>query len=178
MRLHAAGPLESVTVADIAAEAKMTAAAVYYHYPTKDDVLLDGLTAFAEAIGEEVSLFLRGEDGSPGDLPVHLLDWLEQYRDTAAVWFAYSNGLSMIVEARRRATNELMIAELVKAVKSSKPGTSLSHASVIAAALVSAIEISARAWLVREDALVAGRENEFRAAVAALGAKILASPAR
>src|ERR1700745_3733252 len=50
MRLHAAGPLASVMVADIAAEAKMTAAAVYYHYATKEDIIVDGLTAFAAAI--------------------------------------------------------------------------------------------------------------------------------
>jgi AcrR family transcriptional regulator len=177
MRLHATGPLASVTVADIAAEADMTAAAVYYHYATKEDVLLDGLTTFAEAIRAEVSAFLGDEGGSPADLPVQLLDWLEQDRDPAAVWFAYSNGLSTVVEALRRATNEYVIADLVKSVKAHHPEYSLPHASVVAAALIAAIEISARAWVVREDALVQGRESEFRVALSALGAKILASPA-
>jgi len=177
MRLHADGPLATVTVADIAAEADMTAAAVYYHYATKEDIIVDGLTAFAEAITEEVSSFLRGHNGSPADLPLHLLDWLEHDRDTGAVWFAYSNGLSTVVEALRRDTNEVMIAELVKSVAAHHPRYSLPHASVVAAALISAIEISARAWLVREDRLVQGRESEFRCALATLGAKILASPA-
>jgi AcrR family transcriptional regulator len=175
MHLHAAGPLATVTVSDIAAEAGMTAAAVYYHYATKEDIVVDGLTEFSEAISEEAASFLR-DDGSPADLPVHLLDWLEQDRDTGAVWFAYSNGLSTVVEALRRDTNELLIAELVKSVKVHHPNYSLPHASVVAAALLSAIEISARAWLVREDRLVQGQEAEFRSALAALGAKILASP--
>jgi AcrR family transcriptional regulator len=176
MRLHAAGPPAPVTVADIAAEAKMTAAAVYYHYATKEDIIVDGLTAFAAAISEEVSSFLRDENGSPADLSVHLLDWFGQDRDTAAVWFAHSNGLSTVVEALRRATNEFLIAELVKSVRAHHREISLPHASVVAAALISAIEISARAWLVREDTLVQGREDEFRGALAALGSKILASP--
>jgi AcrR family transcriptional regulator len=176
MRLHAAGPVAPVTVADIAAEAKMTAAAVYYHYATKEDIIVEGLTAFASAISDEVSSFLRDENASPADLPMHLLDWLEQDRDAAAVWFAYSNGLSTEVEAVRRATNEVIIAELVRSLKAHHPEFSLPHASVVAAALISAIEISARAWLVSEDALVQGREDEFRGALAALGAKILASP--
>jgi AcrR family transcriptional regulator len=176
MRLHAVGPVTPVTVADIAAEAKMTAAAVYYHYETKEDILVEGLTAFASAISEEVSSFLRDENASPADLPIHLLDWLEQARDAATVWFAYSNGLSTEVEALRRATYEFLIAELVRSVKAHRPEFSLPHASVVAAALISAIEISARAWLVSEDTLVQGREDEFRGALAALGAKILASP--
>lgn len=176
MRLHAVGPLTTVTVADIAAEADMTAAAVYYHYATKEDILIDGLTEFADAISEEVSSFLGDENGSPANLPLHLLDWLEQDRDSGSVWFAYSNGLSTVVEALRRDTNELLIAELVKSVKARHPHYSLPHASVVAAALISAIEISARAWLVREDRLVQGRESEFRSALGALGDKILASP--
>ncbi len=177
MRLHAAGLRESVMVADIAAEAKMTAAAVYYHYATKEEILVDGLTAFATAISEEVSSFLRDENGSPADLPVHLLDWFEKDRDPATVWFAYSNGLSTVVEALRRATNEFLIAELVRSVRTHHPEFSLPHASVVAAALISAIEISARAWLVIEDELVQGREDEFRDALAGLGAKILTSSA-
>lgn len=176
MRLHAAGPLTPITVADIAAEADMTAAAVYYHYATKDDIVVDGLSTFAAAISEEVSSFLRDENGSPADLPGHLLDWFELDPDSAAVWFAYSNGLSTAVEARRRATNEFLIGELVRSVRAHHPDFPLAHASVVAAALISAIEISARAWLVREDKLVEGREDEFRDALAALGAKILSSP--
>ena len=35
-------PPEDVTVADIAAAADMTAAAVYYHFPSKEHVLLEG----------------------------------------------------------------------------------------------------------------------------------------
>jgi AcrR family transcriptional regulator len=178
MRLHATADPASVTVADIAAEAKMTAAAVYYHYATKEDILLDGLSAFAEAISDEVRILIQPDDQrSPADLPARLLDWLDQDRDAATVWFTHTDGLGTAVEARRRLTNELLIAEIVRAVKSHHPEFPLPHASVIAVGLFSAIEISARAWLVRDEALVEGREDQFRREVAALGARILATPA-
>ena len=47
MGLFAMHPPESVTVADIAAAADMTAAAVYYHFPSKEHVLLEGLQDFS-----------------------------------------------------------------------------------------------------------------------------------
>ena len=46
MGLFALHPPEHVTVADIAAAADMTAAAVYYHFPSKEHVLLEGLQNF------------------------------------------------------------------------------------------------------------------------------------
>jgi AcrR family transcriptional regulator len=177
MRLYAAGMGESVTVAEIAAEADMTSAAVYYHYATKEDILLDGLTGFGDAISNEVAHFLRSDrSGSPADLPVHLLNWLDRDRSTAAVWFAHSSGLSMAVEARRRVTNELIIAEVVKSVRAHDAAASLPHASVVAAALISVIEVAARAWLTREDQFVDGQEDEFRSAVATLASNVLAAP--
>jgi AcrR family transcriptional regulator len=177
MRLHAAGSPEAVTVADIAAEAKMTSAAVFYHYSMKEDVLLEGLATFGAAMGAEVAAFLsRGNAGSPADLAAHMLDWLEHDHDSAVVWFAYSSGLSVAIEGCRRSTNEQIIAELVKAVKAHRRDFPLPHASVVAAALFSLVEVSARAWLIRETRWVEGNEKEFRAAVSALGSKILASP--
>jgi AcrR family transcriptional regulator len=168
---------ESITVAEIAAEADMTSAAVYYHYATKEDILLDGLTGFGDAISNEVAHFLRGDRrGSPAELPVHLLNWLDRDRPTAAVWFAHSSGLSMAVEARRRLTNELIIAEVVKSVRTHDATTTLPHASVMAAALISVVEVAARAWLTREGQFVDGQEDEFRSAVATLAANVLAAP--
>jgi AcrR family transcriptional regulator len=177
MRLYAAGMGESVTVAEIAAEADMTSAAVYYHYASKEDILLDGLTGFGDAISNEVARFLHDDRrGSPAGLPVHLLDWLDRDRSTAVVWFAHSSGLSMAVEARRRLTNELIIADVARSVRAHDAAATLPHASVIAAALISVIEVAARAWLTREGQSVDGHEDEFRSAVATLAANILTAP--
>jgi len=176
MRMYATTPREEISVADIAAAANMTSAALYYHYPTKEDVLLDGLTVFAETLVGEVVAFLRRADASLADLPVHLLDWLERHHDSAAVWFAHSDGLSTAVEALRRTTNERILAEIAKAVRSHCSDFSLPHASVVAAGLLAEIEVSARAWLTNDPLCVAGREDEFRRAVAELGAQILSAP--
>jgi AcrR family transcriptional regulator len=177
MRLYATTPREDISVADIAAAANLTAAALYYHYPTKEDVLLDGLTGFADVLIEQVSVFLFRNNGSPQGLPLHLLDWLAQHHDSAVVWFVHSNGLSIAVEACRRATNDRLLTEIINAVRSTSRGFSLPHASVIAAALLAEVEVSARAWLVNDGVCVAGREAEFRCEVTELSANILSVPA-
>lgn len=177
MRLYTDCEPASITVADIAAEAQMTAAAVYYHYATKEDILLDGLSAFADALSGYVTSLLADEAASPADLPVRLLDWLGQRRHAATVWFTYNGNLGMAVEARRRITNEFLVAEILRSVRTHRPDYSLPHASVVAVGLHSAVEISASAWLVPDDVLVSGREDDFRREVAALGAKVLSAPA-
>jgi AcrR family transcriptional regulator len=177
LRLHAVGDPASITVADIASEAGMTAAAVYYHYATKEEILLDGLSVFADAISEEVPALLRnGQLKSPAELPARLLNWMDQHHDAAAVWFTHTDGLGTAVEACRRITNEFLISELLKSVRAHHPDFSLPHASVVAVGLFSALEISANAWLVRDETLVNGREQAFRREVAALGTKILGAP--
>ena len=107
---------------------------------------------------------------------MHLLDWCEGDRDAAVVWFAHSNGLSQAIEALRRDTNERLLAELVKAVKSHSPRFSLPHAGVVSAALIALIEICARGWLLREDDLFEAGEEDFRLAVDQLANAILAVP--
>ncbi|WP_161600572.1 TetR/AcrR family transcriptional regulator [Mycolicibacterium hodleri] len=177
MHLYATKDPSAITVADIAAQAAMSAAAVYYHYATKEDVLLEGLLEFAQVFSNEVAVFLcAGDTYSLANLPVHLLDVLDQHRDAAIIWFTHDDELSTAAEARRRITNEVVIAELVKAVKANHPEYPLPHACVVAVGLFSVVEISARAWLTRELRLVEGREYAFRGEVAALAARILASP--
>jgi AcrR family transcriptional regulator len=167
-----------VAVSEIAAEAGMTAAAVYYHYPTKDDILLEGLALFSDALLEEVFSFLSpAMKRAPSELPLHLLEWLDGERIAAAVWFAHSNGLSMAVEALRRETYEGMLDALVNSVRKARPDCGLAAASVIAAALTSLLEVSARAWLSDDEALV-GDAEQFRAAVAGLGERIVNSAHR
>lgn len=151
----------------------MTAAAVYYHYPAKEDILLEGLASFSDALLEEVFSYLSPPmKRAPGELPLHLLEWMDGERVAAAVWFVHSNGLSMAVEALRRETYEGMLDALLSAVRKARPDCGLAAASVIAAALTSLLEVSARAWLSDHDALV-GDAEQFKAAVAGLGERIL-----
>ena len=54
-----------MTVADIAAAADMTTAAVYYHFPSKEHVLLEGLQLFSAWYLEA----MRQYAGTNGDEP-------------------------------------------------------------------------------------------------------------
>ena len=68
--LFAVYPAETVTVADIAAAADMTAAAVYYHFPSKEHIILEGLQTFTRDYLAELRRWLvapgpRGLGGSP-----------------------------------------------------------------------------------------------------------------
>jgi AcrR family transcriptional regulator len=165
----------SVTVAEIAAEAGMTATAVYYHYPSKEDILLEGLATFSDALLAEVFEYLSPAlKRPPSQLPLHLLGWAESDRVAATVWFVHSSGLSMVVEALRRETYDAMMDALVSSVRRTRPDCDLATASVIAAALTSLLEVSARAWLSGDDAL-ATDSTRFQAAVAGLGERIVDS---
>jgi AcrR family transcriptional regulator len=177
MRLQSRSSAQ-VTVSDIAAEAGMTAAAVYYHYPTKEDILLEGLSTFSDALLEEVFEYLSPSlKRDPSQLPLQLLKWIDGDRVAASVWFANSNGLSMTIEALRRDTYAEMMDALVNAVRRTRRDCGMAAATVIAAALTSLLEISARAWLSDDDTLVADAAK-FQAAVAGLGQRIMDSPER
>jgi AcrR family transcriptional regulator len=176
MHLYATRAREDISVADIAAAANMTTTALYYHYPTKEEMLLDGLTAFAETLTSETHEFLRRGGGLPQELPLHLLDWVEDHHDSATVWFAHSDGLSAAVEELRRITNEHVLAAITKAVRVQCPHFSLPHASVVAAGLLAQIDVSERAWLTDEEFCASGHEDEFRSAVSELSAKMMAAP--
>jgi len=89
-RLFADKSIESVTVAEIAKEAGMTSAAVYCHYTSKDDILIQGPDAFGQKLVVEVRRLQRqfGTDGSGvADLPGRLRRWLDERRDAATVYF-------------------------------------------------------------------------------------------
>lgn len=175
VRLTAEAPQSSISVAQIAEEAGMTAAAVYYHYANKDDVLEEGLSNFAMAMRDEVENVV--ESGAVTELPAHLLEWCDGHRDAAVVWFVHSGRLSMRMEAIRRDTNGSIITALTRVLRSAGSGTTLPHAAVMAAALQSLLEVSARSWLTDDPTLVAGRREDFKDEVAALARRIVKVPA-
>ena len=50
MGLFASFPVDEVTVLDIAGAAGMTPAAVYYHFASKEQILLEGMQQFRDAL--------------------------------------------------------------------------------------------------------------------------------
>ncbi len=63
MGLFATIPVDEVTVQDIATAVEMTPAAVYYHFASKEQILLEGMQQFANQLLEEI----RTQIPQPGD---------------------------------------------------------------------------------------------------------------
>lgn len=154
MQLFAQNTSDSVTVAEIAAAAGMTSAAVYYHFASKDDILLEGLRSIGESIvGETERLTeLVGPDGpSIGSVPVGLLQWFEGRRPAATVWFVTSSGVSLAVEQLRRELRGELMDALLRAAKRARPGISAPEAAVVATALLALVETAASSWLTSDE---------------------------
>ncbi len=156
MRLFAAPSADAVTVAEIAEAAGMTSAAVYYHFASKDDILLEGLRDFGEGLVAETRR-LQADMGAPGtsvgDIPVRLLAWLDERQDEATVWFVTSAGVSLAVEELRRELRGDLIGILTQAAKAARPKVGAAEASVIAAGLLSLLETAASSWLTEDESV-------------------------
>src|SRR3954462_8454518 len=80
MELFASQRSDAVTVAEIAAAAGMTSAAVYSHFASKDDILLEGLRSLGDARVAEARRThqdIAEREAASGELPVHLLEWMD-----------------------------------------------------------------------------------------------------
>ncbi len=175
MRLFAASPSDAVTVAEIAEAAGMTSAAVYYHFASKDDILLEGLRGFGEALVVETRRQqheLAADGTSVGELPVRLLAWLDERRDDATVWFVTSAGVSLVVEQLRRELRGELIAVLIRAAKAARPQAGVAEASVVATGLLSLIETAASSWLTEDESVTGLGRRRFLDETAVLAERI------
>src|ERR1044072_7846673 len=131
--LFATQPPDEVTVADIAARAEMTSAAVYYHFSSKDQVLVDGMRVFAAALREQVGTLAEthtpGTDIGPAITA--LVAWLGEHRSAATVFFVSSPGRSEGGEARRRGARTRGGEDLVRLVRKARGPVTDAEAAVI-----------------------------------------------
>ena len=174
--LFATYPAEAITVADIAAAANMTAAAVYYHFPSKERVLLEGLQTFTrEYLGEVRRLSRETLDGRwIRGVVTELLEWLEEHRLAATVYFARSSGLDMTIEALRRQTRIEQVNVFMRAIRATatKP-LSAPDVGVMAVGLVAVIETAAACWLTQDAVFRGLGRHRFLADAADLAERIL-----
>ena len=180
MHLYAVRRIEDVTVADIADEANMTSAAVYYHYPSKEDLLLEGLREFANGLMFEVTQLLRtapARSASLGSVVADVVEWLESHRPAAIVWFISSPGLSESVEALRRETRLQIVHEFATVFRKRPTAMSRTDASVTGMALVVLLEQAAVSWLTEDVVLANLGRRRFSVEVVALGDLIAAKGA-
>ncbi|MCW2613523.1 MAG: betI 2 [Frankiales bacterium] len=176
MRLFASPSSDAVTVAEIAQAAGMTSAAVYYHFASKDDILLEGLRGFGDGLVTETRRLqqeLADDRASTGELPVRLIAWLDARRDDATVWFVTSAGVSLVVEQLRRELRGELMTILTRGAKAARPGVSIAEASVIAAGLLSLIETAAASWLTEDESVVGLGRRKFLDETSLLAARIV-----
>jgi AcrR family transcriptional regulator len=162
--LFATQPVDAVTVADIATAAEMTSAAIYYHYPSREEILLEGLREFAKeyvAEFERITAEFVTADAGMGAFVVPFVQWLDTHRITSIVYFVQSRGASQQIEAIRRDNTDRMIPILASATKRARGRLSAAEASVIAVALIAEIEIFASSYLSEDAAFVTMGRKRF-----------------
>ena len=174
MGMFATMPVDEVTVQDIATAVDMTPAAVYYHFASKEQILIEGMQQFRDHLLEEMRQYLPPHDDAEGlaVLITHVMTWTSRRKPQAIVYFVNSIGLNLMVEALRRETRVEMIELLRVAVKSVRGRLSGAEAGVIAVALVSLIETSLASMLNQDAAYRGLGAGKFNAQVAAIGDRI------
>ncbi|MFF4056550.1 TetR/AcrR family transcriptional regulator [Streptomyces sp. NPDC001668] len=143
--LFATQPPDEVTVADIAARAEMTSAAVYYHFSSKDQVLAETMRAFAAALREQLQTIADAhEPGSDiGASVTALLAWMGEHRSAATVFFVSSAGMSQDAEALRQESRTEVLDELVRLIRKARVSISDAEAAVIGLGLLALLETAA-----------------------------------
>jgi AcrR family transcriptional regulator len=180
MGLFALHPPEAVTVADIAAAADMTAAAVYYHFPSKEHVLLEGLELFSSRYVATIRELSRADedDNWASRLVAELLDWLELNRIPATVYFAHSAGVDASIEALRRETRIEQVILLARAIRTHLARSRSSvEPEVAAIGLVSLIENAASSWLTQDSVFLGLGRRRFVTETGSLAQRMVGSRA-
>lgn len=153
----------ATTVADIAQRAGVTAAAVYYHFPSKDDLLLE----LVDRIGRQLAAVVSPPAAD------RFLTWLDRHEPEARLWFVTSTGVSPAIEARKRDMRREISTQLSEPLR---PALSGVEADVAAIALLTLFEEVARARLGDGELAGALGPAELRAAAAELSGRITGAP--
>ena len=175
MELFASQRSDAITVAQIADAAGMTSAAVYYHFASKDDILLEGLRSLGEALVTEARRTQQDiavREASIGELPVRLLGWMDERRAAATVWFVKSSGVSLAVEQLRREMRGELVTVFTRAAKVARVKISTAEAAVVATALLSLLETAAASWLTEDESLTGLGRTKFLDETARLAERI------
>jgi AcrR family transcriptional regulator len=172
MGLFATLPVEEVTVQDIATAVGMTPAAVYYHFASKEQILVEGMQRFAGELVEQVRSRIAAFEGTVdvATLVSDIISWTARHKVPAMVYFVNSIGLNLLVEALRRETRHELIDVLRSAVRAGRRNRA--EAGVVAVGIVSLIE-TALASMLNQDSTYSGLGGRhFAREVGALAGRI------
>ncbi|WP_128376351.1 TetR/AcrR family transcriptional regulator [Streptomyces cavernae] len=173
--LFATQPPDEVTVADIAARAEMTSAAVYYHFSSKDQVLVEGMRVFAAALREELASLTEAHAAgvSIGAEVTALLTWLSEHRSAAAVFFVSSAGMSQEAESLRHEIRAQLLEELVRLVRKAREPITDAEAAVIGLGVLALLENAAISQIRGDDVYRALGHRSFTKEVGELADRIV-----
>lgn len=174
LELIAESQADTVTIADIAAAAKMTPAAIYYHYASRDAILLEGFQevskTYRAAVDAGVERVQAGE--GIGCVSGEIMTWAKS-SPGARAYVLSASGLSSAVEGVLRHDRIHAVEQLRAAVKAARPGVKAAEASVLAVALLSLTESAVASMLTLDRARKGLSETRFRQEVEALAEGIV-----
>lgn len=174
LELIAESQADAVTIADIAAAARMTPAAIYYHYASRDAILLEGFQGVSQtyraAIDAGVDRVKAGE--SIGCIAGEIMTWAKS-SPGARAYVLSASGLSSAVEGVLRHDRIHAVEQLRVAVKAARPGVRAAEASVLAVALLSLTEAAVASMLTLDRARKGLSETRFRLEVEALAEGVI-----
>jgi AcrR family transcriptional regulator len=164
----------AVTVSDIARAANMTPSAVYYHFSTKDDIILELVRRIGDQVGELVSAGgSTGIDQSGRDLIARFVGWLDRHPTDARLYYVASVGVTQAVEELRRYQFLHQVTQItsgpLRPLRRTMRSTEL---KTVALALLVLLSEFARA-VTSPDALDTGSRHMLEAEVVELGLRLL-----
>lgn len=147
--LLAVQPPDEIAVSDIASHCGMTPAAFYYHFTSKDEILDEIVSDFAERWTAVVQEALEAVT-SPADLTAcvdTVLTWVEENDRPARVYFVTSVGATSSCEAVRRRTRNDLARRASRTFREISPDQDRIRVAIAGLGLVTLLEIVSRSRL-------------------------------
>lgn len=166
---------EQVSVADIAKRAGLTSAAIYYHFRSRDELVDEIVSVFAEEWSKVVTQSLA-EIQDLGGLTSFIetnFDWVESHGNRAMVYFVSSIGTTLASENVRRETRYALTRAASGAVQRLGSETSTVDGTVRALGLVTLLEVGAADILRPVSSYTDLGEVKFRKTMATIAQKLL-----
>lgn len=147
--LLAVQPPDEIAVSDIASHCGMTPAAFYYHFTSKDEILEEIVSGFAERWSEAVAAALV-DVRSTDDLPAcvdSVLTWVEENERPARVYFVTAVGATSACETTRRQVRNDLSKRAGRVFREIAPGQDRIRVAIAGLGLITLLEITSRSRL-------------------------------
>ncbi len=155
MELFATGTPDEIPVADIARSAGVTTAALYYHFKSKEQILLEGFRAFGTRLVERFATELgdptTGSATALGPAIARLVVWLDECDPDATVFFVSSVAAHHEVEEARRTTRHQLVPILGAAAARANADLSPAQSLIVGASVLGVYETAVTSWIERDE---------------------------